>query len=72
LRRAGLGPRALAALVETLRRDASIPLVGLSLSIDNAAAQRAYIKAGFRKTREYDAPGFGRLSLMMMELSGKP
>jgi aminoglycoside 6'-N-acetyltransferase len=68
----GFGPRALAALVETLRRDPSILCAGLSPSIDNVAAERAYIKAGFRKTREYDAPGFGRLSLMMMELSGKP
>jgi aminoglycoside 6'-N-acetyltransferase len=47
----GLGPRALAALVETLRRDPSIPLAGLSPSIDNIAAQRAYANdsgAGWR------------------------
>lgn len=68
----GLGPRALAALVETLRRDPSIPSAGLSPSIDNVAAQRAYAKVGFDKMREYAAPGFGRLALMMMELSGKP
>jgi aminoglycoside 6'-N-acetyltransferase len=68
----GLGPRALAALVETLRRDPSIPLAGLSPSIDNVAAQRAYANAGFHKMREYDAPGFGHLALMTKELSGKP
>jgi aminoglycoside 6'-N-acetyltransferase len=68
----GLGPRALAALVEMLRRDRSIPSAGLSPSIDNVAAQRAYAKVGFHNMREYDAPGFGRLALMMMELPGKP
>ena len=62
----GYGPRALTRLVETLRRDVSIPLVGLSPSVDNLAAQRAYEKAGFRKVREYDAPGFGRCALMVM------
>jgi aminoglycoside 6'-N-acetyltransferase len=64
----GYGPRALMLLVETLRGDGSIPLVGLSPSIDNTAARRAYEKAGFRKTTEYDAPGFGRCALMMMRL----
>jgi hypothetical protein len=29
-------------------------------------------KVGFHKMREYDAPGFGRLVLMTMEISGKP
>ncbi len=62
----GHGPAALARLVETLRRDATIPLIGLSPSIDNVAAQRAYAKAGFRKTREYDAPGFGRCALVVL------
>jgi aminoglycoside 6'-N-acetyltransferase len=64
----GYGPRALGLLVETLRRDAATPLVGLSPSIDNLAAQRAYAKAGFRKMGEYDAPDFGRLVLMGMRL----
>jgi len=64
----GHGPRALGLLVETLRRNATIPLVGLSPSIDNLAAQRAYAKAGFRMMGEYDAPGFGRLVLMGMPL----
>jgi aminoglycoside 6'-N-acetyltransferase len=63
----GHGPAALRLLVDTLRDDA-IPLVGLSPSIDNAAAHRAYEKAGFRKVREYDTPGFGRCSLMVTPL----
>jgi aminoglycoside 6'-N-acetyltransferase len=64
----GYGPAALLLLVEALRRDPSIPLMALSPSIDNVAAQRAYAKAGFRKIGEYDAPGFGRLSLMVLRL----
>ena len=54
--------RALSLLVETLRRNPSISLACLSPSIDNVAAQKACAKAGFRKVREYDAPGFERRS----------
>jgi len=61
----GHGPRALALLVEVLRRDPSVPVLGLSPSVDNLAAQRAYAKAGFRVTREYDARGYGRCALMV-------
>ena len=64
----GFGARALSLLVEKLRQDASTPLVGLSPSVDNVSAQRAYAKAGFEKVREYDAPGFGRLALMVRPL----
>jgi aminoglycoside 6'-N-acetyltransferase len=64
----GVGPGALELLVERLRDDKSVPLIALSPSIDNVAAQRAYLKAGFRKTREYDAPGFGRCALMLVQL----
>ncbi len=64
----GYGPAALTLLVGALRRDPSIPLIGLSPSMDNVAAQRAYAKAGFRKTREYDAPGYGGCALMLMSV----
>ena len=64
----GLGPKALSVLIDALRSDISIPVLGLSPSVDNVAAQRAYAKAGFRKRREYDAPGLGRLALMIMRL----
>jgi aminoglycoside 6'-N-acetyltransferase len=64
----GFGPRALSLLIERLRKEASVPLVGLTPSVDNVAAQRAYEKAGFRKVREYEAPGFGRGVLMVMRL----
>lgn len=64
----GIGPQALQLLIERLREDSSIPLLGLTASIHNHAAQRAYRKAGFRDLREYDAPGYGRCLLMVMSL----
>jgi aminoglycoside 6'-N-acetyltransferase len=67
----GLGPKALALLVDRLRADPTVPLAGLTPSVDNLVAQRAYEKAGFRKLREYDAPGFGRGVLMVIRLNGE-
>jgi RimJ/RimL family protein N-acetyltransferase len=64
----GLGPRALSVLAGTLREDRSIPLLTLTTSVLNAAAQRAFEKAGFRKLREYEPPGFGPFALMVMRL----
>jgi RimJ/RimL family protein N-acetyltransferase len=64
----GLGPRALSALVETLRQDRSISLLGLTTSVLNAAAQRAFEEAGFRKLRDYEPPGFGACALMVMHV----
>jgi RimJ/RimL family protein N-acetyltransferase len=64
----GLGPQALSILVGTLREDRSIPLLGLTTSVLNAAAQRAFEKAGFRKLREYEPPGLGPCALMTMRL----
>ena len=67
----GLGPKALALLVDWLRADPTVPLAGLTPSVENLIAQRAYEKAGFRKLREYEAPGFGRGVLMVMPLDGE-
>jgi aminoglycoside 6'-N-acetyltransferase len=64
----GFGPQALRLLVDRLRADPSVPLLGLTPSVDNLAAQRAYEKAGFRKAGEYEPPGFGRGVLMVMPL----
>jgi len=66
----GLGPKAFSLLIDALRLDESVRLLGLSPSIDNVVAQRAYAKAGFRKARDYDPPGFGRCALMVMRLEG--
>lgn len=65
----GIGPQALQLLIKRLREDASHPMLGLTTSVHNYAAQRAYRKAGFRDLREYDAPGYGRCLLMVMSLS---
>ncbi|WP_460206428.1 GNAT family N-acetyltransferase [Scytonema sp. NUACC21] len=65
----GIGPQALQLLIKRLREDPSIPLLGLTTSIHNHAAKRAYSKAGFRDLREYDPPGYGRCLLMVMNLS---
>ncbi|MCC5670926.1 acetyltransferase [Nostoc sp. CHAB 5784] len=65
----GIRPQALQLLIERLREDASHPLLGLTTSVHNHAAQRAYRKAGFRDLREYDPPGYGRCLLMVMSLS---
>lgn len=65
----GIGPQALQLLIERLREDASVPLLGLTTSVHNHAAQRAFRKAGFRDLREYDPPGYGRCLLMVMSLS---
>ena len=64
----GLGPRALSILVEKLHEDPSTPLLGLTTSVLNLAAQRAFEKAGFRKMLEYEPPGFGPCALMVMRL----
>jgi RimJ/RimL family protein N-acetyltransferase len=63
------GPIALQILIGRLREDPSIPLLGLTTSVHNHTAQRAYYKAGFKNLREYDAPGYGRCLLMVMSLS---
>lgn len=64
----GIGPIALQLLIEHLRENASIPLLGLTTSVHNHAAQRAYRKVGFKELREYDPPGYGRCLLMVMSL----
>ena len=45
-----------------------VPLAGLTPSVANLVAQRAYEKAGFRRLRAYEAPGLGRGVLMVMRL----
>lgn len=52
----GLGPRALALLVEKLHAE-HCPLVGLGTSVDNQRALRAYEKVGFRHYREFEEEG---------------
>jgi RimJ/RimL family protein N-acetyltransferase len=65
----GIGPKALRMLVSQLRHRGDVPLVGLSSSIQNLFAQRAYAKAGFHILREYHVPVYGQLCLMVCNLN---
>lgn len=65
----GIGPKALLVLVSQLRQGGDVPLVGLSPSIQNLAAQRAYAKPGFYILREYHPPIYGRCYLMVCNLN---
>jgi RimJ/RimL family protein N-acetyltransferase len=65
----GIGPKALLALVSQLRQRGDVPLVGLSSSVQNLFAQRAYAKAGFHILREYYVPVYGQLCLMVFNLN---
>lgn len=64
----GIGPQALLLLLSQLRQRRDVPLVGLTTSIHNLYAQRAYSKAGFHILREYSPPGYGRCYLMIRVL----
>jgi len=65
----GIGPKALLILVSQLRQRGDVPLVGLSPSIQNLSAQRAYAKAGFHILREYHPPMYGPCYLMVCSLN---
>jgi aminoglycoside 6'-N-acetyltransferase len=65
----GIGPKALLVLLSQLRQKRDVPLVGLTTSVHNLPAQRAYTKAGFHILREYSPPGYGRCYLMVYNLN---
>lgn len=60
----GIGPAALGLLVARLGEN--VPLIGLTTSIRNVVAQRAFYKAGFRTLRQYSPPGYGECLLMVL------
>jgi RimJ/RimL family protein N-acetyltransferase len=64
----GLGPRALQLVVSRLRACSSAPVAGLSTSVSNHAAIRAYEKAGFVRRHHYEDPDWGPCWLMMTPL----
>ena len=65
----GIGPRALLVLLSQLRHRQDVPMVGLTTSVQNLSAQRAYTKAGFRILREYSPSRYGRCYLMVYDLN---
>ncbi len=64
----GLGPLALSALADELRKDPRVPLIGLTTSVNNIHAHRGFEKAGFRIARQYDPNGLGLCHLMILNL----
>lgn len=64
----GVGPAALELLGKQLRERGGTPLLGLTTSIDNVSARRAFEKAGFRVLRQYEPPGYGSCYLMVRHL----
>jgi aminoglycoside 6'-N-acetyltransferase len=67
----GIGPKALLVLLSQLRQRGDVPLVGLTTSVQNMSAQRAYTKVGFRILREYNPPGYGLCYLMVYTLNDR-
>jgi aminoglycoside 6'-N-acetyltransferase len=63
-----IGVAALRLLTAEIRRDVTVPLIGLTTSVENHRAHRAFEKAGFRIVRQYDPNGFGLCHLMILEL----
>lgn len=47
----GAGPIALSELAARFRERGDIPLIGLTTSRDNTVAHKAFLKAGFKKSR---------------------
>ena len=64
----GLGPAALTVVADQIRRDPTVALMGLTTSIANTRAHRAFEKAGFSIARQYDPNGRGLCHLMLRDL----
>lgn len=66
----GIGTAVLHRLLDRLRLEGGVPLVGLSPEPENAMAIRSYEKAGFQFRRNYSVEDGGRVySLMTLDLS---
>ena len=63
----GIGPRALCAVVERLTADQAVPAITLATSVENAAAIRAFEKAGFRRMRTFEYAKYGVMWLLQWE-----
>jgi aminoglycoside 6'-N-acetyltransferase len=64
----GYGPAALNVLADEIGRDATVPMIGLTTELENTSAHRAFEKAGFRITRQYETPNLGLCHLMILDL----
>jgi len=65
----GYGPAALRVLMRKLgEQTPAPPLIGLTSSVDNWRAHRAFVKAGFHLLRLYEPEGFGPCRLYVLPL----
>jgi RimJ/RimL family protein N-acetyltransferase len=64
----GAGPQALELLALQLLADPTVPVLGVTTSIHNLRAQRAFAKAGFATLLQYDPMGHGLCHLMVRDL----
>ena len=64
----GVGPVVLDLLAQRLLQDATVPVLGLTSSVANARAHRAFAKAGFHIERQYDPNGLGPCHLLLRDL----
>jgi aminoglycoside 6'-N-acetyltransferase len=65
----GIGRRALELFLARLRADPAVPLAGLTTSIKNTPALRAFERAGFRRVRQYAPPGYGVCWLLVADVT---
>ena len=63
----GIGPRALCEVVERITADQAVPAITLATSVENAAAIRAFEKAGFRRRRTFEYAEYGVMWLLQWE-----
>lgn len=64
----GLGPSALELLLARLRADPRVLVAGVGTAVSNERAVRAFMKAGFRRLREFQDPGFGPCLYMVADV----
>jgi aminoglycoside 6'-N-acetyltransferase len=68
----GIGPRALALLLDRFTTDPQVDWAGLGTSLANERAIRAYEKAGFRRFREFADPEIGPALYLVKALRPDP
>jgi len=64
----GMGPKALALLLDRFRADPRVEWAGLGTSLANERAIRAFEKAGFRRFREIADPEIGAALYLVVDL----
>lgn len=64
----GIGPQALDLLAARFLPDPGVAVLGLTTSVENVRAHRAFRRAGFEFSRQYDPNGFGLCHLMIRDL----